>query len=182
MDLNSVETWIFLACVAAFTVTAAVTDFRTRRIPNWLNLAAFGLGISFQVWRAGWAGLGAAAVAFSVGFGLFLVLWLIGGGGGGDVKLMGALSVWLGVHLIWQVVIFSTVLVAIYSAIVSTLKVPDDSRSSSAVPAEQQGDSASVARPKKEQIRVAFAVPVALATWIAIGLTISGVRIPLAML
>lgn len=176
MDLQSPETWFLLACVAAFTVSAAVTDFRTRRIPNWLTLTAFVLGVTFQAWQGGWAGLGTAAVAFSVGFGLFFVLWLIGGGGGGDVKLMGALSVWLGVTLIWQVTIFATILVAVYSMFVSA-------RSQQQTGKEPEGESApSTAPKKKERIRVAFAVPVAIATWVAIGLTISGIKVPLAML
>lgn len=177
MDLQSPETWILLACVAAFTVTAAVSDFRTRRIPNWLTLTAFVLGISFQVWRGGWAGLGAAALAFLVGFGLFFVLWLIGGGGGGDVKLMGALSVWVGVSLIWQVVIFSTILVAFHSAFVSATSRNQPGKEPS--PPEAAPSSAP---KKKERIRVAFAIPVAIATWTAIGLTISGIKVPLAML
>ena len=179
MDLQSPETWILLACVAAFTVTAAVTDFRTRRIPNWLTLTAFVLGVCFQAWRGGWAGLGAAGLAFLVGFGLFFVLWLIGGGGGGDVKLMGALSVWLGASLIWQVVIFSTILVAIYSAFVSASSQNQPAKEST--PPEPD-TTPPTAPKKKERIRVAFAIPVAIATWVAIGLTISGIKVPLAML
>lgn len=181
MDLQSPETWILLACVAVFTLSAAVTDFRTRRIPNWLNLAAFGLGLCFQAWSGGWAGLGSAAVAFALGFGMFFVLWLIGGGGGGDVKLMGALSVWLGVSLIWQVVIYSTILVAIYSAFVSAQKKEATSNESSGPVPVNENPTPGVP-PKDGRIRVAFAVPVAMATWLAIGLTLSGIQSPLAIL
>lgn len=177
MDLQSSETWLLLVCVAVFTITAAISDYRTRRIPNELSLIAFVLGVGFQAWHGGWAGVGEAAVAFAVGFGLFLVLWLIGGGGGGDVKLMGALSVWLGVSLIWQVALFSTVLVAIYSVFVSVTK-NKSSRSEPSV----SGGTPPLASRKKEPIRVAFAIPVALATWLVIGLAISGIKVPLAML
>ena len=181
MDLQSPETWILLASVAVFTLSAAVTDFRTRRIPNWLNLTAFGLGLCFQAWRDGWAGLGSAALAFSLGFGMFLVLWLIGGGGGGDVKLMGALSVWLGVSLIWQVVIYSTILVAIHSAFVSATK-KDETKKVASPPVPVSDAPGNGMPPNDGRIRVPFAVPVALATWIAIGLTLSGIQSPLAML
>lgn len=179
MDLQSPETWILLACVAAFTGTAAITDLRTRRIPNWLTLTAFILGVSFQIWRGGWAGLGTAGLAFLVGFGLFFVLWLIGGGGGGDVKLMGSLSVWLGISLIWQVVIYSTILVALYSALVSAKSQDQPVKET---PPSESNAAPSSAPNKKERIRVAFAIPVAIATWVAIGLTISGIKVPLAML
>lgn len=177
MDLQTPSTWILLACVAVFTMSAAVTDYRTRKIPNWMNLTAFGLGLCFQAWRDGWAGIGSAAIAFALGFGMFFVLWLIGGGGGGDVKLMGALSVWLGVSLIWQVVIYSTILVAIHSAVVSATK-----KAEPVAPRPPTENPAQGSPPNDGRIRVPFAVPVAMATWLAIGLTLSGIQSPLAML
>lgn len=101
--MSAVDLGLILG-VSAYTAIAAVLDYRTRRLPNWLTVPAAALGLTFQVATAGWAGLGAAAGGFAVGFGILLVLWLIGGGGAGDVKFMGALGVWLGPK--WIVIVF----------------------------------------------------------------------------
>lgn len=93
---------VLAAAVMAYTLTALVSDLKTRKIPNWLTVSSLALALVFHTAAGAWtgtgalAGLGAALAGFGVGFGLLLVLWLIGGGGGGDVKLMGALGAWLG--------------------------------------------------------------------------------------
>jgi prepilin peptidase CpaA len=55
-------------------------------------------------------GLAFAAAGFGVGFGTLFLLWLMGGGGGGDVKLMGALGAMLGAKLTLVVFILSALL------------------------------------------------------------------------
>ena len=82
--------------VAAFVSIAVVIDVRSRRIPNWLTVTAFVLGLLFNIVVGGMPGLWLSLGGFAVGFGTLLVLWLIGGGGGGDVKLMGAVGSWVG--------------------------------------------------------------------------------------
>ena len=89
-------TIIQLACVAGLTLVATATDLKNRRIPNWLTVSAAVLGLVFHVATAGVAGLWFSLGGFGVGFGILFVLWLIGGGGGGDVKLMGAVGAWVG--------------------------------------------------------------------------------------
>src|SRR5262245_16733167 len=110
----------FFGCLALFSVAAAVSDFRFRRIPNWLTVPMFVLGLVFHAVVGGWAGSGTGLIdsglkssllGFFVGFGTLFALWLIGGGGGGDVKLMGALAVWLGYPLVLLVLICSTAFV-----------------------------------------------------------------------
>ena len=63
-------------------------------IAGWIYQAIF-----FQ-----WDGILNGLGGFGLGFGLFFVLWIIGSAGGGDVKLMGALSVWLGGSLTLKVI------------------------------------------------------------------------------
>lgn len=98
----------FVSLVFIFTLVAAITDLRTRKIPNWLTVPACVAGIAFHLVTGGLSGLGVALGGFAVGFGLLLVLWLIGGGGAGDVKLMGALGAWLGPVPIVIVFLLST--------------------------------------------------------------------------
>ena len=94
---------VFLIGVGAYTVTAAISDIRIKKIPNKLTLPFFGAGIVYQFVFHGLAGLGEGFFGFAVGFGLLFLLWVIGSGGG--VKLMGGLSMWLGWKLTIMVLI-----------------------------------------------------------------------------
>ncbi len=104
MEFSSIVQFAF---VAAFTIAAMVTDLRSRRIPNWLTVSAFVVGVVFHTVVTGWHGTLFALGGFAVGFGVLFVLWSIGGGGGGDVKLMGALGAWLGAKLTVAVFLLS---------------------------------------------------------------------------
>jgi len=94
--------------VILFTSVALTTDLKSRRIPNWLTVSAAILGLVYHIATGGIAGLLLSLGGFATGFGFLLLLWLTGSGGGGDVKLMGAVGCWLGA--------FTTLLVFIGSA------------------------------------------------------------------
>lgn len=120
------DTWtaIQIGCVTLFTGIAVAIDLRHRRIPNWLTVSSALLGLVFHTATRGWEGVGQSLGGFAVGFGILLVLWLIGGGGGGDVKLMGAIGAWLGPKYTFGVFVLSvffaivcTGLVIVYGAI-----------------------------------------------------------------
>src|SRR5262245_53599856 len=104
---------ISASVLAAFATAAAVIDVRTRRIPNWLTVSGLATGIIFQTAIGGISGLGLALAGFAVGFGILLVLWLVGGGGGGDVKLMAAIGAWVGPLHALYVFFLSTVFVVL---------------------------------------------------------------------
>ncbi len=112
---------VFVLFVVAFTAAAAVLDWKTKRLPNALTVPAFVCALLFHpivgATQAGLVGAGHrlafALGGFATGFGILFVLWLIGGGGGGDVKLMGALGAWLGAFTTLQVFFVSVVFVAI---------------------------------------------------------------------
>jgi prepilin peptidase CpaA len=80
----------------ALLVTAAVTDLRARRIPNWLtfSLVIAGLLQSFLAIRT--VAPGASALGLLAGFGLTFILFALGALGGGDVKLMAGVGAWVG--------------------------------------------------------------------------------------
>jgi prepilin peptidase CpaA len=86
-----------LAALAIALLTAAFTDLRSRHIGNWLN-AAIAITAPLYWWASGlslWPGvalqLGVAAVTFAVLAGLFALRAM----GGGDVKLLTALALWI---------------------------------------------------------------------------------------
>ena len=86
-----------LCGLAIALLVAAVTDLRRRQIDNWLN-AAIALGAPLYWWSAGltlWPGvaiqLGVALACFAVFAALFAMKMM----GGGDVKLLTVLALWI---------------------------------------------------------------------------------------
>lgn len=172
---------LFAICVGGFTLAAAITDARTRRIPNKLTLPMFLLGLIYQFAFNGWsgspefgigeAGLANALLGFALGFGTLFVLWLVGGGGGGDVKLMGALSIWLGFQLTLLVMIVSTLFVVLGAAGIVLWSLIAGAMSGIRLAGETEDDSADAPvtdseAPRKQRPVMAYALPVALATWL----------------
>jgi prepilin peptidase CpaA len=88
---------LFVAVLAAMLIVAATGDLRSRRIPNWLNLAIALTAIPFW-WMSGlslWPDV-ATQIAIAAGvFVFFAILFHFGMMGGGDVKLLAALGLWL---------------------------------------------------------------------------------------
>ncbi len=78
------------------SLVAAVTDARSRRIPNLLTLPLVLSGWirSFSV--CGAAGLGDSLAGTLLLAAPFVILFAFGGGGAGDAKLMGGIGAWLG--------------------------------------------------------------------------------------
>jgi prepilin peptidase CpaA len=85
-----------LICALIIATVGAVKDVRGQRIPNWLTYSGLLAALVVRTGLGGWAGLkgGLAGMAFAGG--IFLLLFLLGGMGGGDVKLMAAVGAWVG--------------------------------------------------------------------------------------
>jgi prepilin peptidase CpaA len=77
-------------------LAAAVDDLARRQISNWIPLAALAGGLGWQVGLHGWSGLLTAVGGMLAGFGAFLIFYLLGGMGGGDIKLMAGFGALLG--------------------------------------------------------------------------------------
>jgi prepilin peptidase CpaA len=89
--------WLFIFLLAAALLTAAVGDWRTRTIPNWLNAGIALLAIPFW-WSIGlglWPGVALQLALGASVFGLFAIAFRFGAMGGGDVKMAAALALWL---------------------------------------------------------------------------------------
>src|SRR3954471_22138740 len=85
---------VLLACGLA---AGAVFDWRSRTIPNWLN-AAIALGAIPFWWASGlslWPGVALhVGIALAV-FAIFYIPFHFGWMGGGDLKMLGAVALWL---------------------------------------------------------------------------------------
>lgn len=77
-------------------LAATVDDLARRRIANWIPAAALAGGLGWQVGISGWLGALYALAGAAAGFAVFLIFYLLGGMGGGDVKLMAGFGALLG--------------------------------------------------------------------------------------
>ena len=84
--------WMAIGC----GVAGAITDLRSRRIPNLLTGPAMLVGLSLHLAAGGWKECSSSFIALILCGAIFLVLHLAGGMGGGDVKLIAAEACLLG--------------------------------------------------------------------------------------
>ncbi len=77
-------------------LAATVDDLARRQIANWIPAAALAGGFGWQIGQNGWMGAVHALAGAAAGFAVFLVFYLLGGMGGGDVKLMAGFGALLG--------------------------------------------------------------------------------------
>ena len=101
---------LLLGALALLLVSAGIQDARTREIANWKN-AAIALLAPLWWWANGLSPWPDMALQFGVAaivFALFLGAYALGQMGGGDVKMIGALSLWLPlVPLVWMLVLMA---------------------------------------------------------------------------
>jgi prepilin peptidase CpaA len=108
---SSVLTALLLAALAVGLVIAAYTDIRRRQIDNWLTggivlLAPVFWWASGASWGAvGWH-LGVALLSFAV----LALLFALRAMGGGDVKLLTALALWIRPEWFAQLVLIMAIL------------------------------------------------------------------------
>lgn len=87
---------VITALVTAVLVTAVWSDLRSSRIPNWLTFPTMGVALLAHAWLAGVAGALFSLAGLGTGLGLFLLMYVSGGIGAGDVKLMAAVGALVG--------------------------------------------------------------------------------------
>jgi prepilin peptidase CpaA len=91
------STQILSALAMAVGICAAITDVKTRRIPNRLTYSAIVGGFGLQGIFYGWKGLLLSVEGGLLFGGVFLLFYLVRAMGAGDVKLAAALGSIVGV-------------------------------------------------------------------------------------
>jgi len=94
---------------------AAFFDWYKGRIPNWLTFSMVVLGILVNSVFYGVSGFQQSLVGFACGILFLFIPFAVGGVGGGDVKLMGAIGSLVGPGLIFQIFLVSAVFGGIFS-------------------------------------------------------------------
>jgi len=128
--------YALLGALAIALLWAAFSDLRERTIANWLN-AAIALGAPLFWWAAGLAlwpdvalQLGIALAAFALLAGLFA----LGAMGGGDVKLLTALALWIPPLLFLQLLIVMALVGGILTILFSAWHIARRRRERLAIP------------------------------------------------
>ncbi len=180
----SIQHSVFIVGVGLLTGIAAYTDTKLWKIHNKLTVPFFVLGLVYQIAFRGLPGLQDGLAGFAVGFGTYLLLFLVAGGGGGDVKLVGALSVWLGLKLTIWMMAASTLIVIIDVGAITFYRVlrygmkkwKRDYLATGKVDAKGKTVTVKESYEQKQKRRIVpFAIPVAMATWMLMLLNGAGV-------
>lgn len=89
---------------------AAITDWRTRRIPNGLTIGLIAGGIiASACWSIAVITPSQAVLGMMTGLGLAFVPFALGALGGGDVKLLSGIGAWVGPAAVFHVFLIAAV-------------------------------------------------------------------------
>jgi prepilin peptidase CpaA len=137
-------TWELGAALVAGTAAMA-EDLRHRTISNWIPITALAAGLTLHVIRSGFSGLGTSLAGAACGFAVFLIFYLLGGMGGGDIKLMAGFGAILGPSLLWTAAWWTAIIGALVAlAVIAVVK-------------------------DKTKRSIPYAPPIALGAWIALA-------------
>jgi prepilin peptidase CpaA len=87
---------LILAGAVLLSLIAGYTDWRSRRIPNWLTVPGFVIGVMASAVLGGWSGLKDSLLGTGLAFALLLPFWLLRSLGAGDLKFAAALGAYTG--------------------------------------------------------------------------------------
>lgn len=168
-----ITSYVIAIAVVAMVCVAAVTDLRERRIPNLVTLPAIALGLVFHAILPFGEGLLFALSGFALGVLLLILPYLLGGGGMGDIKLLGALGTWLGPK--WLLIAFAS---GILVGAVLTLVCLIANRPFEELIGLRRNKKVSQPVHRGQDLRLRnrkslpFAVPLALGTCLVVGLVL----------
>ena len=139
-----------LVALAVALLIAAATDIRSRRIANRLN-AAIAVGAPLFWWASGLALWPDIAIQIGLAFGTFAVLsvlFALKAMGGGDVKLLTALALWIPPTQFMQLLIIMALLGGLLTLVLGAWHI---------------------ARRRKDRLAIPYGVAIALAGLWVIG-------------
>ena len=108
---------VFLAGVLG--LAASTTDLRGRTVPNWLTYSGVLCGLLWYGTTEGFRGAGFSLAGATVGFASLLAFFLMGGMGGGDVKLLAAFGALMGPGLILRALLW----IALFGSAIAAVSV-----------------------------------------------------------
>ncbi|MGB3377400.1 A24 family peptidase [Allopontixanthobacter sediminis] len=134
--LNEYFHYGLLIALAIALLIAAFTDIRRRQINNWLN-ASIVLAAPLFWWSGGLALWPDVAMQLGVALGAFAILaglFALGAMGGGDVKLLTALALWVKPEWFLEMVIIMALLGGILTIVMGAWHIARRQRDRLAIP------------------------------------------------
>lgn len=106
---------ILLMILVFVLIIAAVTDYKTRKIPNLLNGVALLAALITWTILEGWSGFLFSFKGFWVGFATLIIPYALGAMGGGDVKFMGVVGAFLGIQGVLNAFVWTSLCGGLYA-------------------------------------------------------------------
>jgi prepilin peptidase CpaA len=100
----------------------AICDVRTRRIPNWLTGSGILAGLLLHLGLGGWRSLSSAAAGGLLAGTIFLLFYLAGGMGAGDVKLIAAVCCLAGLSAVAGILLSTALLGGLFALLLALLR------------------------------------------------------------
>ena len=145
-------------------VAGVLEDLTRRRISNWTSGGAVIAGLIVHLAQKGWTGAMHSLFGSAIGFGVFLIFYLLGGMGGGDVKLMAGFGALLGDGRILPASLLAAMAGGVMAVIYLTVQATTrrwKARSGKAVPA-------TAASGEKSGESIPYAPAITAGAWLAL--------------
>jgi prepilin peptidase CpaA len=96
-------------------IPVAIYDIRFQKIPNYITFFAMFAALTYHMFLHGFGGLFFGLAGITLGLFIFIIPYLTGGMGAGDVKLMGAVGGILGPQGVFTAFLFTAIIGGIYA-------------------------------------------------------------------
>ena len=149
------QVWIAIVVGMA----AVIDDLARRHIANWIPAAALAGGFGWQIGLSGWQGALTALAGTATGFAVFLIFYLLGGMGGGDVKLMAGFGALLGAGRLLEAALWTAGIGGIMALVALGWKAL---RRSSRAPATLSAEE------REREASIPYAPAIALGVWLSL--------------
>jgi prepilin peptidase CpaA len=146
-------------------IAACVDDLWRRQISNWISAAAWVSGCALQTIEHGWRGAGSALAGTLAGAGVFLIFYVLGGMGAGDVKLMAGFGALLGakrllVAALWTAGVGGLLALGVIAwGLLGDVLLSGAGKRNSSVPAEA---------PRRRAESIPYAPAIAAGVWLSL--------------
>lgn len=150
----STQVWIAVLVGLA----AMVDDLARRQIANWICVAALAGGFGWQIGQNGPMGALYALGGAATGFAVFLIFYLLGGMGGGDVKLMAGFGALLGAGRLLEAALWTAGVGGLIALAVLGFRAVRRKRPQAALSEEE----------KLKQDSIPYAPAIALGVWLSL--------------
>ena len=160
----SMQVWIAIGVGLA----AVIDDLTRRHIANWIPAAALAGGFGWQIGQHGWPGALTALTGTAVGFLVFLIFFLMGGMGGGDVKLMAGFGALLGTGRLLEAALWTAGIGGIMAVTILGWKALRHRIAAWAGASRESASKTLSAEEREREASIPYAPAIALGVWISL--------------